>query len=95
MSGPRKYSLNSCRGSACDLGLERVQLLLDGGAGERGLLGGDGALLHGVPFALGGGIELAAAQNIQPCLKGGIGGNESLDGGVDGGRKPSMLTQPT
>ena len=55
VSGPRKYSLNSCRGSACDLGLERVQLLLDGGAGERGLLGGDGALLHGdhSPLAVG------------------------------------------
>ena len=79
--------LFACCELAGDLFLECIQLGLHIGAGKSVLLSGDNTLLHSVPLSHGGGIELAAAKNIQPAGEGRIGSNQSLNSGVDSGQE--------
>ena len=63
-------------------------------AGEGVLFHLDDADLYIGPF-LGGGIELAAGQHVQPGLETGSAATMASTAEFTAGRKSSMVTQPT
>ena len=73
--------------SADESCLESIQLSLDRATGEGSLLSSNNALLDLIPLSHGGRVELAAAENIEPCTEGRICFNKSADSGVDSGEE--------